>query len=304
MFKILPILLLTNNIIVKCVSDLEITINVAPNKDKNNVTYSGVDEKLISGTDIILFNITKENLKRGCRVEFGQTPDEVFLKDPTEYHNLYSKFDWKQVNRDIRVKNVEIYDTIIEDVVLKSSSHINNTTDTIKSKIALYERVENTVVTKWSNTGYPGEFSYNVNANFDGIRFKIKHSWRKNEMKFVSVNFGASRQGFIYLRPNQISSTVLTAKRIIIIVKIDFVTSLSGCVVANYGHLIATYHFWAPSIDNIMKAANIKNEIITSEVMEIKCYTDPVVNVFDKSTKMKLHMVSPFQTLKSKLNVL
>ncbi|CAG4980491.1 unnamed protein product [Colias eurytheme] len=231
MLKILPILLLTNYIIVKCDSGIQITINVAPNKDKTNVTYSGVDKKLISDKDIPIFNITKENLKRGFRVEFGQTPDDVFLKDPTEYHNLFHKYNWTQVSRDIRVKNVEIYDTIIEDVELKTHNHINNTTDTIKSKISLFETVENTIVTKWSETGYPGEFSYNVNANFDGIRFKIKHSWRKNEMKFVSVNFGASKQGFIYMRPNQITSTVLTAKRIIMIVKIDFITSLSGAVV-------------------------------------------------------------------------
>ncbi|XP_050684700.1 uncharacterized protein LOC126979435 [Leptidea sinapis] len=288
---IVPIILLL--FIRKNESKININIKIASCKENLNISYSGADEELLSENDRALFNITHEKLKQGIRKELGRYPVDVFVRDPTPYNNLYEKYNWKQVTRNVRVKNVIVYDIINENVEVKRINHINNTSRTINADVSVFVKNEVIVSTEWSQKGYSGVFLFNLCINSDLQKHKMNTKWKKNETISTSLKFGASKNGYVIIKPSETVIKLLMAKNTIILLKIDYATSLTGSVIANYEPVYGKYHFWAMSVAKIMKINKIKNEIVTSELIEIKCLTDPNIQVLDKVTKNKIRIITP-----------
>lgn len=279
---------------------IKITIKVASSKGGLKVNFTGADKKKISDKDVKTFNITDDNLKNGTKVELGEKPKDVFLKDPTAYGNLYRKFKWQEVRRIIKVKSVVIQDIINENVLLTVHGHINNTTRKLKIPIKLLENVENSLKSSWSKNGFPDEeIYYETRVDFFNLYHNVfENKWRSESLKLATLPFGLQSAGHINVKPGRTVTMKLRAKRTLLLLRITYTAYLTGSIIVNYPHLLGKYHFYAPSVSNIMKAANISNNIITTEVMELKCHTDPVLDVFDKTSGEKVPIVFAGRTLR------
>ncbi|KAM3968954.1 U-megalopygitoxin(8)-Mc8 [Aphomia sociella] len=274
-----------------CEAKIKINIKIASNKNYIEIKSSGYDNKLVTDLEVSLFNITKENLSRGFRIELGKVPDDIFLKDPTPYYNLHKQFHWLEVKRHVFVKNINILDVVNEKVAINSHVHINNSTDIIKSKKEMVNDVESTIITTWVEEGLPkDQLFYDLNINFGIKQYEFENKWKDNIFKSITTPFGVTKKGYIDVKPGKTVLKQLMGNKTLIIIEVVYSAKLTGNVIANYAQLYGKYHFWAPSIENIMTAAGISNEIVTKERIEIRCYTDPKLQAYDKETGHIIHI--------------
>ncbi|CAH0718416.1 unnamed protein product, partial [Brenthis ino] len=290
--------------VLKCSGKINIDIKLASHKTVAAVHFSGADNKLITAKEINLYNVTDDNLKRGARVELGRTPDDVFLKNPTPYGDLYQKYKWREVYRNVHVLSAEIDDIINENEVITVVDYINNTTNNVRKDMRMYRTVEHTMKSLWSSDGLPMDnIPYKVKVAYYLQHFSYENKWREINFKTTKINFGVNSYGFIEVEPGKSVTVKLLGKRTTVLVKIKYIASLTGQIIANYAREYGKYHFWAPSAANIMKAGNLNNEIITTEFIEIKCYTDPSIKVKDTLTGKRIPIkftYKPFRGRKHK----
>lgn len=289
---------------VFCDNKIHLIVYTDSTKDWVWIKYNGVDNKPVTAKEQKIFNITDDNLKRGVKIELGKEPDDIFLMDPTKYGNLYAKYNWTTVMRSLRVKSAEVVEAISNEVVVKSHERINNTTKTIKSDVGISEIVESAVFSVWSKDGLPDdEIYFDVDYNFHGGVVTYHNRWRRDNFHSASLPFGVMNNGYINIKPGQKVVSRLKGRQTILLLKIHYKASLVGSVVLNYAHTYGKYHFWAPKVDDVMKAAGLKNEIVTTELIEVRCYTNPKLEIFDSDNKEPLNVVMapmPFM-VKSKL---
>ncbi|XP_041985727.1 uncharacterized protein LOC121737998 [Aricia agestis] len=283
MYKLIVIVIL----IKSCAAKLELCITLTSSRSSSKgITYSGQNEKLITNQEIKLFNISEDNLKAGFRKELGKRPDDVFLKDPTYYGKLFERYKWRQTYRIIKIDRTEVIGIVNKEYTIKVTDIINNTTETISAEYSSFEMVENDVSSSWYAAGIPNDIvSYNLTIKYGLQNVTFTKHWRDNKPKYNTTMFGIKTNGFVKVPPGKVVTKTLSGMRTTMVVKVHYKAYLNGLVVGNYGHTYGKYHFYSPSIDNIMKAANISNEIITTEVIQLNWYTDPSLTAVDKITK-------------------
>uniref|UniRef100_A0A2H1W3I6 SFRICE_010883 n=1 Tax=Spodoptera frugiperda TaxID=7108 RepID=A0A2H1W3I6_SPOFR len=177
--------------------EVDITVKSNGTDVTVNASYSGSDDRLVTDEHLKLFDVTKAKLDKGMRVELGKVPDDIFIRNPTPYGDLFTKFDWEQMKRKLTIVNAKIIDIVNQDIVLDTHEHINNTTNIVTAKRSMYKVMDNSISSTWSKTGLPGD----------------------NAQTTFILNFE------------------------------------DGSVIGNYAELYGKYHYWAPSVKNILKAA-------------------------------------------------
>lgn len=273
----------------KCNGKININIRVASHKTVSSVNFTGDNNKLITDKEIRLYNVSEDNLKYGVRVELGKAPDNIFLKDPTRYGDLYRKYIWNEVRRNLRIQSAEIDDIINENTVVTVIDHINNTTSKLRKNIRIYKNIHLNTKSLWPDNGmFVDDIPYRVNVSIDLQNFVFENKWRKDNYKTAKMSFGVNSFGYVDIEPGKAVTMKLLGKKTIIVAKITYIARLTGQIITNYARLYGKYHFYAPSISNIMKAAKLQNEIITTEYIEIVCHTDPLIEVRDKFTGKKI----------------
>lgn len=288
---------------VLCSAKIIIKINVASKIERASVKFYGQDNKVVTDEDVKTFNITKENLNIGMRVELGKVPQDIFLKDPTPYENLYEYFEWPEIKRNMRIKKAKILEIINEKVTLATYEHINNTTDPIESRINFVDSTELTSFSTWSHYGLPvDEMFYDINLNVNHLKFKYENKWRSNNISSFDLSFGITKEELIKIKSGQLVTSELTALKTIFLVQMDYEAKIIGSFIADYDPLYGKYHFYAPTAANIMRAAKLKNYIKTTELIEIRCFLDPKLRIFDKTGEM-VEIVSPASQVHNKKKV-
>lgn len=274
-------------IILFSIGNCKIAINVTVDSNKNDVIikYSGNDKKVVTDKELTLFNITMEKLNKGMRIELGRYPDDIFLKDPTPYGKVFENFEWEEMKRRLKILKTKVVDVLNTKVVLGTHEHINNSPNNITAKRRMFRDVENAVSSTWSRDGVPNDdITYNLTIHLKYGQFHYVNNWRNESIRTVKMPIGVTKDGIIIIKPGQSVITKLSATKTILLVELTYDARIVGSVVANYGHEYGKYHFYAPAVENIMKAANMSNVIFTTEVIEIRCYTNPVLEVYDKLT--------------------
>lgn len=267
--------------------DAKIIINIKlkPSKSDIEIKSSGADHKIITSLELNIFNVTREKLNKGMRVYMGKVPNDIFLKEPTVYGDLFQKYKWEPVKRRLRMVKGKVINKYTENTVLKTHEHINNSTTVLKTKRNLFENVENMAKSSWFADGIPSDdINYDVELDLGYGKFKYENKWR-SEMQHVSkMPVGVSTDEVIPIKPSQTIVTKLIVTKTILVIELEYKADLIGAAVANYAELYGKYHFWAPSIQNIMKSAKMKNEILSRERIEVTCFLEPRLDVRDKVT--------------------
>lgn len=291
-------------IFLLCECRININIKVSSSKTGSNISYNGFDDKLITSKEINLYNLSDSNLKKGVRIELGRIPDDVFLNESPKYGDLYKTYKWPRIRRNLRVKKAEVMDVISKNVIVNKIDHINNTTRKSKIRINEFFPVENIVSSAWSKDGLPDDdINYKINIDLILKKVTFDNKWRNTTLKTVEIQFGLKNPGYVEIEPGNTITTKLTARKTTALYKITYKAQLTGSMIVNFAHVYGQYHFYAPKISDIMKANRLNNEILTTEVIEIKCYTDPRMDVFDKSTGRKMAIMflnKPFWRRKNK----
>lgn len=270
---------------ILCSAKIKIDIKTDSNYEDIRIKFSGDDNKLITDKEIVLFNITKENLLRGVRVELGRYPEDIFLKDPTPYKNLFKRFKWEEVRRHLKITKTKVLQIVNENTIVNVHEHINTASNSINYTGAVFQTVENTIYSFFSNYGLPvDEFFYDIDVNFHNKKFKYENKWRNDSVRTVNSDFGVKKEGITEIMPGQTILSNLTGLKTIILIEVEYTANLIGNIIADYEALYGKYHFYSPTIAKIMRAAKLVNEVKTTEWIEIRCYTEPRLRIFYKDT--------------------
>lgn len=271
---------------ILCSAKIKIDIKTDTNYEDIKIAVSGHDTKLVNDDVVTLFNITKDNLMRGVRVELGRYPKDIFLKDPTPYKNLFKRFKWEEVRRHLRITKTKVLQIINEDVIVDVHEYVNTASVPINFTATVFQTVENTIFSFWSKYGLPkDDILYDINVNFHNKIFKYENKWRNDSVRVVNSEFGIIKGGFTEIMPGQTILSKLTGLKTIILIEVEYTSKLIGNIIADYEILYGKYHFYSPTIAKIMKAANLLNEVTTKEFIEIRCYMEPKLRVFYVDTE-------------------
>lgn len=270
---------------ILCSAKIKIDIKTESNYEDIKINVSGYDNKLVTDNEIALFNITKDNLLRGVRIELGRYPEDVFLKDPTPYKNLFKRYKWDEVRRHLKITKTKVLQVVNENAVLDVHEYINWASSPINYTASVFQTVENTIFSFWSNHGLPeDDFFYDIGVDFHSNIFNYENKWRNNSVRTVNSAFGIKKEGFTEIMPGETILSKLTGLKTIILIEVEYTAKLIGNIIADYEALYGKYHFYSPTIAKIMKAAELLNEVKTTEWIEIRCYTEPTLRIFYKDT--------------------
>lgn len=270
---------------ILCSAKIKIEIKTDSIHEDIRINVSGHDNKLVTDEEIALFNITKDNLLRGVRVELGRYPKDVFLKDPTPYKSLFKQYKWEEVRRHLEITKTKVLQVVNENAVLNFHEHVNKASISINYTAAVFQTVENTIFSSWSKYGLPeGETFYDISVGFHSKMFNYENKWRNDSVRIFNSAFGVKKEGFTETMPGQTIVSKLTGLKTIILIEVEYTAKLIGNIIADYETLYGNYHFYSPTIAKIMKAANLFNEVKTTEWIEIRCYTEPKLRIIYKDT--------------------
>ncbi|XP_026317319.1 uncharacterized protein LOC113228269 [Hyposmocoma kahamanoa] len=279
---------------ILCSAKIKIDIKTDSIHEDIRIKVSGHDNKLVTDKEIALFNITKDNLLQGIRVELGRSPKDVFLKDPTPYKNLFKRYKWEEVRRHLKVTKTKVLQVVNEYAVLNVHEHINTASSSINYTAAVFQTVENTILSFWSKYGLPeDDIFYDIGVSFYNKIFNYENKWRNDSIRTVNSAFGIKKEGFAEIMPGQTILSKLTGLKTIILIEIEYTAKLIGNIIADYEALYGKYHFYSPTIAKIMKAANLLNEAKTTEWIEIRCYTEPELRIIYKDTGLDVPFYYP-----------
>lgn len=268
--------LITLNLTI-CHAKIKINVKADSKITDCFINFTGYDIKTVTDTEISVFNLTKANLNRGIRVELGKIPKAVYLKDPTPFDNLFEEFKWQESQRKMTVKEAFIVDVINEPILLTTNRIINYLEKPIKRNISIYTTVENMAQSVWSKTGYRNEtVEFTVNITFNNMdNFIYTGLWRNQGVYSQKTKFGISKPGFLFINPNQTVELKLFCVKSVLVFNVTYTAKMEGLLIADYDELYGKYHFYSPSIEKIMKAAKIDNYIETTELIEVRFYDKP-----------------------------
>ncbi|XP_013178598.1 PREDICTED: spherulin-2A-like [Papilio xuthus] len=287
MFKLKLLLFL----IVLTVVESKISIDVNIGNTPNNITinYSGFEVNVIGKKEIELFKISNANIKQAVKEHYGRKPNNVYLKSPTPWGDLYKKYKWEEVSRVLTVKSAIIKSINKKQIIILSHDFENVSNNTIKVNTGISQTVENTITTSWAKskeTTISQDIEYEVNVMFGkaagktGISFTS--TWGESEERSESVTISASSSVETELKPGQAATAVLSASKGSLEVEVLYLATLRGNVVVNYKSAYKGHHFFGPSVDGVMKSGGIDNEVIIKEIINIGFYTEANLKVYDK----------------------
>ncbi|XP_063622978.1 spherulin-2A-like [Cydia splendana] len=244
-----------------------IIVNIkAAAKNESSVTIAGTDRNIISDIEMISFDITTSNLKAAVRAYSGGSPNDVFVKRPTPWGNLYERFNWTEVTRVTNVKRAKIINIATEVVTLSKYNCINQSNST---EIVCDVKAD---VNNYVSNNFTGKrMSINAEYNIDLVCLNRKLMLRLGVNNFTEDAMNLQIKEKISLEPTQSAVYVLNATKVNIDVLVDYESSVFGDVAANFYPRYKGHHFWVYNVRELIKtigsmsAVQNNTDIITME---------------------------------------
>lgn len=272
----------------------DISINVIASEDESErqIHVSGSDIAVISDDEINTFKLSDEKLKSAVASYNGKRPDDVYLKSPTPWNDLYKTYQWMQVNRVLKPIRAKMSSIQFKPVIVLTQ-HFNNTScSPAIFKAYIRQQVEDTIASIWETNG---QLTTGLNISY-GIEFLAMavsgkasfnyfSKWGENIMKSQSVTVGSETGLEITLQPKQRAQAKLFATRGEMKIKIDYEASLEGFLAVNYEDGFKGHHFHGLDVNLVLRAGGFNSSVFSSEEIVIGYYSDSEVMVQDVDKK-------------------
>ncbi|CAG4974905.1 unnamed protein product [Colias eurytheme] len=274
---------------------ISIDIETGTNADDVRVNYTGYDIHIITDPEITLFRINQKQLKEAVRRFYKVRPQNVYLKSPTPWNDLYKTNNWEQVKRILTVKSATLKENTKQTTIVLSQDFENLSNVTIKVNTALSQSVENTISTTWSTSNeltVSQEFDYDINVVFGKVAgttaFSWTSTWGKDEEKSETQTIGATSSIETELKPGQSATAVLSGSKRELEVEIVYSATLRGNVAINFKKPFKSHHFYGPSINSVLDKAGLPTEFNVVENIKVGVFIDHSLKVFDKTSGQPL----------------
>ncbi|CAG5059951.1 unnamed protein product [Parnassius apollo] len=269
--------------------DVEILGEFHGNDKTVNINYSGSDTSVISEEERNTFMLSEDTLKNSALNFFGNRPDNVYLRSPTPWGDLYKTYNWEEVSRTLKPKLGRILNVSAETQTIASQTFENKETKPTTFNVGLSKHLENTVSSFWIKDG---ELTINKGINYD-IKFgntTITYTslWGLNTEKSMTTLIGLNNLEMV-LQPGQSVTTELIVTKLTATLEMEYAAFLSGTVAANYHEAFKEHHFWALDVNEMMAANEMANMSMSKETIDIIFYSNPKMVVVDTKTGVEIN---------------
>ncbi|XP_022833407.1 spherulin-2A-like isoform X2 [Spodoptera litura] len=287
---LLPILTLAN---------IEIDVTASDEAGQQNIIAIGTNEAIISDLEVQTFQLTDENLKNAVKNHFGVKPDDVFVKSPTPWGDLYVLNEWEQVSRILRPVESKVLSVDFKPFLVFSQSFNNTSTKPAVFKAHISQNVEDTVSSVWEKyceISASKDIKYGFDIKAMGVSgnaaFSYNSKWGESVLKFERVTVGSQTGLDIYLNAGQSVIADLVATRGIMKIQVNYVASLTGTVAVNYADTFKGHHFWSVDVNRVLQAGGLNRTVWSTELIEFAFYVKSRVDLRDVDTNETLMTLS------------
>jgi hypothetical protein len=273
------LLLLLLPLLASC--EIIIDIEATGSANTSKVTASGSIADVISDEEMRSFGITENRLRDGAERHSGGRPQDVFVRSPTPWNDLYVSYKWPQVTRVFRPIRTEIIGIQSEPVIVATHYMENNSTKEGLFRAGVAQQLEDTVSNMWSQNNQltlSQSVKYEVKMGLSSVTgessLSYANSWGKTNTESVSKTVGSEAGVAVLLQPEQAANVSMTATRGAMTIRITYSATLTGTVACNYPKKYKGSHFWGYNINNVLNAANMQTSFTSTETIRIGFYTN------------------------------
>ncbi|XP_057330776.1 uncharacterized protein LOC130671093 [Microplitis mediator] len=262
---------------------ITVEIQASKSKESSIINAEGEETRIISDEDIKAFGITEDELKAAVSSYMGQEPDDVYLRSPTPWGDLYKSYNKPEVTTSVRVFSSKLLEVSSKPTVVRTVKWENHMQNRLRDHQTIEKTVKNTVSSKWSeNTEIKlgQKINYKVGPVGGETSIDYTNSWGKDHFKEDVVAVKSTISASVTIRPNQRLYLHLVSSKDVLEAEIVHEASLDGVVAVNYSEPYKGHHFYFLPIDAVMKQAGISNSVKTTERIEagFHGYTEIIVS--------------------------
>lgn len=265
---------------------MNIDININRNKCDSVVKARGRLCNTITDDERNTFGLGDDQIKSAMEALHGRRPNDVFVRSPTPWNDLYSTYSWKQVQRITTVRSAEIVEFKDIPVVVSQTILNNNSSKRGTFQKNLSTNVTNTASSNWERghgISVGQKISYGFKWGDVGLEgdtsFGYNHSWGQggSESKVTSLSVGSGIT--VELEPGEKILAQIIARRAKAKIKVEYESCLTGSVAINYYPTHKGHHFWSWDVNSIMQQNNRQNSYISTEIISINLLSNMEVNL-------------------------
>lgn len=275
-----------------------INIQIKPGKTSEEVSvhFSGSDTSVISDKERKTFGLDDETLKKATEKYKGKRCDDVYLKAPTPWGNVYDKYDWNQVMRTLKPVRAKVLGVQSKPVAVAEAKYTNNHHNIdVTYSTSVTQQVEETVGHTWSSGGELSigqEINYNVNFGAGSVggstSLSYTSTWGEDQTKSRTVTLGTTSTVSTSIPPGGKVVAVLSATQGTLDIEIYYEATLSGLVFCNYANTYKGHHFYGFSISNLQYYQKLPQTVRTTEKMSIGFFTSARIEVNNGTTHKEI----------------
>ncbi|CAB3232693.1 unnamed protein product [Arctia plantaginis] len=264
-----------------------IKIKLTKNGDDTTVEFLGEDLADITDKERALFKIDDEILKNETEKFIGKRCTNVFLKPPTPWGDVYKKYGWDPVKRNIKPIEARVIGVNMKPVTVGSAEYVNSHNSlVVPYNTSLTQQVNETVQHTWSTGGkfdVEQEITYEItfaeNSVEGSTTMSYTSSWGEDTTKSRSVTLGTTSITMTEVPPGNSVVASLIATQGTVDIEIRYSIDLTGKLFCNYEVSFHGHHFYAMPIHQLHKAA---------DTPLLKYFTEKVSVGFYNSVKLEV----------------
>lgn len=267
--------------------------------DTSSVNASGAVQHVITDAEVVSFGITDKILKKAIKRYFVQPnnprePNDAYLRSPTPWGDLYTTYNWAQVQTILVVDSATITKITSEPEIVKTQKFVNKGPVKGTFNVGIMDQVANTSSSTWSKTHTitaGQKVTYKIIWTGEGeiggeTSFSYSFAWGEGGSQTKAVTIGSQAGVSVVLEPGQGVEVQLSASRGVMKVRIVYKAYLIGYSAVNYnptypGPYPDSHHFWALDIGEVMAADGITNLQTFTEDIEVGFYSNSKIELKD-----------------------
>lgn len=248
----------------------------------------GGEVHVISDTERATFGLGDESLKQAVGTYKGREPNDAFVRSPTPWDDLYTRYSWKQVTTTVQPIRAEVIEQKIEPAIVSTTPFNNTSSQTATFDVSARQEVRNTVTSSWSSSdsvSFGQKIKYKVGFLGTGgegeTSISFESSWGEGGSESQTIVVGLSSGVSVELEPGEYVFSTIQASRGTMKVKVTYRATLSGFVACNYDPTFEDHHFWAYDVNAMLQAAERPTEVLVEETLDIGFYFNSYVETSD-----------------------
>jgi hypothetical protein len=267
----------------------KIDISVGKDAASSSVKASGKITTPLMPDDIKLFKLEDAALKKAVKKYWGKTPTDAYVSGiyPIKGVMLFGKYNWKPVERVLKVKSAKIIGIVSKPSIVSTYKCPNYTADPLTCVSHLTTTVENTAESNWSKSNTISvSKSISTDVKFLGAGvgsdnvLSYSHSWGKGGSKSKSTTLSVTGSTTSKVPPGKTGKMELNASQGHLTIRVTYEASLVGTTAVHYSGKYKKHYYWDFGIAGVMQHSGISNSIEYHEDITVGFYTDASIAAY------------------------